>query len=165
MLRPTRSSLVALILALPALVGCGLSPVGTTIPYDPSDGVSASVGQVQVRNLLIVGSTADQPGVASGVLLNDGAEPVTVTLSTATSPPVPVYVPAGGSVQLGVAGPAATPAPGTAGTAVVQFAALGQPAGAVVPVTLSSPSGGTTTVQVPVLAATLEYATITPTAG
>ncbi len=161
MLRPTRAGLAALALAAPALAGCSFASAQTSRPYDPSDGVSASVGSVQVRNLLIVGSTAQAPGVVSGVLLNEGAQPVTLTLAAGTGAPVPVDLPAGTSVQLGVATTTA-PVAGTPGAAVVQFAALGQPAGAVVPVTLSSAAGGTTTVQVPILAATLEYATITP---
>ncbi len=171
MLRPTRARPAVLVLAAPALVavlaGCGLSPAQTTIAYDPGDGVSASVGDVQVRNLLVVGSTAQAPGIVSGVLLNGGTSPVTVTVASGTSAPVPVDVPASSSVQLGATGadPAATPAPGTPGSAVVQLSAVGAPAGAVIPVTLTSAGGGTTTVQVPVLAAMNEYATLTPSAA
>ena len=171
MLRPTRARSAALVLAAPVLVGvlagCGLSPVQTSVAYDPSDGVSASVGDVQVRNLLVVGTTAEAPGVVSGVLLNDGTAAVTVTVASGTSAPVPVDVPAGGSVQLGESGPdpASTPVPGAPGRAAVQLSPVGQPAGGVVPVTLTSASGGTTTVQVPVLPATNEYATLTPSAA
>ena len=170
MLRPTRLP-AALMLAAAALVGllagCGLSPIQTTIAYDPSDGVSASVGEVQVRNLLVVGSTADAPGIVSGVLLNSGTAAVTVTLASGTSTPVPVAVPAGGSVQLGATGadPTATTAPGTPGSAVVQLSAVGAPAGAVIAVTLTSAGGGTTTVQVPVVPPTNEYASLTPPAA
>ncbi|MEO7745441.1 MAG: hypothetical protein ABIV05_04365, partial [Actinomycetota bacterium] len=148
------------------LTGCGLSPAQTTIAYDPADGVSARVGDVQVRNLLVVGTTAEAPGVVSGVLLNGGTDAVTVTVASGASAPVPVDIPGSSSVQLGVAGtdPTSTPVPGTQGNAVVQLSAVGEPAGAVVPVTLTSAGGGTTTVQVPVVPATNEYATITPTA-
>ena len=171
MLRPTRARPAALVLAAPAMVGllagCGLSPAQTTIAYDPSDGVSASVGDVQVRNLLVVGSTAEAPGVVSGVLLNSSAAAVTVTVASGASTPVPVDVPAGGSVQLGATGPdpTATPMPGAPGSAAVQLSAVGQPAGGVVPVTLTSAGGGTTTVQAPVVPPTNEYATLTPTAA
>lgn len=170
-LRPARR-LAALALAgvLPVLTACGTSPVGTTKQYDPSDGVSASVGSIQARNLLVVGSAANQPGVLSGVLLNSGGTAVTVSLAAGAAgsgQPVTVEVPAGGSVLMGAATaqPSATPGPGTPGAAVVQFASLPVPAGAVVPLSLSSKEGGTTTVTVPVLPATLEYATITPTPG
>ncbi len=165
MSRPARRTLAVLgLAALPVLTGCGLSPTGTNQPYDPSDGVSASVGSVQVRNLLVVGSQADQPGVVSGVLLNDGAQAVTVQVSSGSTAPVAVQVPAGGSVQLGA--PGATAASSVAPqVAVVQLPTLGQPAGAVVALNLSSTSGGTTTVNVPVVAAALEYASITPSAA
>lgn len=172
MLRPTRARPAALALAAPVLVtglaglltGCGLSPAQTTIAYDPADGVSARVGDVQVRNLLVVGTTAEAPGVVSGVLLNGGADAVTVTVASGASAPVPVDIPGSSSVQLGVAGtdPTSTPVPGTQGSAFVQLSAVGEPAGAVVAVTLTSAGGGTTTVQVPVVLATNEYATITP---
>lgn len=164
MKRPTRARLV-LAVAAPLLAGCGLSPAGTTVPYDPSDGVSASLGSVQVRNLLVVGSDAEQPGVVSGVLLNSSTEPVTVTFATEGGEPIPVEVPGDGSVQLGATAGDPTSSPGTkaASAAVVQFASMPKPAGAVVPITMSSPDGGTTVIQTPVLAATLEYASITPT--
>ena len=171
MLRPTRRRPAALMLAAAALVGmlagCGLSPIQTTIAYDPSDGVSARVGDVQVRNLLVVGTTADAPGIISGVLLNGGTAAVTVTLASGTSAPVPVDVPAGGSVQLGATGadPAATTAPGTPGRAVARLSAVGAPAGAVIAVTLTSAGGGTTTVQVPVVPPTNQYASLTPSAA
>lgn len=164
MKRHTRA-LTTLVMAggLLALTGCGPSPAGTTTPYDPSDGVSASVGSIQARNLLIVGSDADQPGVVSGVLINDAQTPVTVNIATSDAAQVPVDVPAGGSVLLG--SQSATAGSGEATTAVVQFASLSQPAGAVVPLSLSTTAGGTTTVQVPVLPPTLEYASITPTSA
>ena len=171
MLRPTRRRPAALMLAAAALVGvlagCGLSPIQTTIAYDPSDGVSARVGDVQVRNLLVVGTTADAPGIISGVLLNGGTAAVTVTLASGTSAPVPVDVPAGGSVQLGATGadPAATTAPGTPGRAIAQLSVVGAPAGAVIAVTLTSAGGGTTTVQVPVVPPTNQYASLTPSAA
>jgi hypothetical protein len=166
-LRPTRTGLAALALAAPVLAGCGLSPAQTTVPYQPSDGVSAQVGDVQVRNLLVVGSTADAPGVLSGVLVNGGTEQATVTLAAEGGQPVPVDVPPGQSVQLGVQNPSAPmlPSPQSTTTTYAQLSPVGQPAGAVVPITLSSAAGGSTTVKVPVLAATNEYATLTPTSA
>lgn len=167
MKRPTPRRLAGLMMAgsLPLLAGCGTSPSGTSTPYDPSDGVSASVGVVDVRNLLVVGSAANAPGVVSAVLLNDSAKPVTVTVGTPEGATSEVEVPAQGSVLLGsqTGAPSASPGIGTARSAVVQFAALPQPPGATMAVTLSTPDGGTTTVTVPIMAAQLEYASITPT--
>ena len=166
MKRPTRRGLptLALAAALPILAGCGPSNVGTSTPYDPSDGVSTSVGAILARNLVLVGSVAGQPGLVSGVLLNESAAAITVSLASGQAQAVSVDVPAGGSVLLGASpsDPAATPVAGAAINAVVQFDALAKPAGAVVPLSLSTPGGGTTTVQVPVLPATFEYAGITP---
>ena len=166
MKRPTRSGLAALVpLAVAgALAACSGPPVGTDAPYDPSDGVSASVGEISARNLLVVGSDAGAPGLVSGVLLNASDAVITVSLSSGAAAAVTVQVPAQGSVLLGAATgePGASP-PGATTGAVVQFDALPQPAGAVLPLNLSTPGGGTTTVQVPVLPATREYASITPT--
>lgn len=164
---PTRRGLtrLALVVTVPVLAGCGLSPAGTTRPYDPSDGVSARVGTVDVRNLLVVGSAANAPAVVSGALLNEATEPVTVTVGLPGTEGTPVEVPAQGSALLGsqTGQPSASPGLREAVAAIVQIASLPQPPGATVTVTLSTPDGGTTSVTVPVLAATLEYATITPT--
>ena len=166
MRRPTRRGLATLATAgfLPVLASCSGAPVGTMTPYNPSDGVSASVGAISARNLLVVGSAVGQPGLVSGVLLNDSAAAITVSLASGQSPAVSVDVPAGGSVLLGAAPsePVSTPVLGVATATVVQFDALTRPAGAVLPLSLSTAGGGTTTVQVPVLPATLEYASITP---
>ena len=165
MKRPTRSGLAVLVplTVAGALVACSGPPVGTDAPYDPSDGVSASVGEISARNLLLVGSDVGAPGLVSGVLLNAGDAAITVSLSSGEAPAVTVQVPAQGSVLLGAAtGEPAASTPGTAASAVVQFDALPRPAGAVLPLNLSTPGGGTTTVQVPVLPATREYASITP---
>jgi hypothetical protein len=161
--------LAGLVLAgsLPLLAGCGTSPSGTSTPYDPSDGVSAAIGTVEVRNLLVVGTAANAPGVVSAALLNEAAEPVTVTVGTPEGASSEVEVPAQGSVLLGsqTGEPSASPGVGVARNAVVQFASLPKPPGATMQVTLSSPQGGTTTVTVPIMATQLEYATITPTSA
>ncbi len=169
MKRPTRRVLtrLALVVAVPVLAGCGLSPSGTAQPYDPSDGISSRVGTVDVRNLLVVGSAADAPGVVSGALLNEATEPVTVTVGLEGAAGTQVEVPAQGSVLLGsqTGEPSASPGLREAVAAIVQIESLPQPPGASVTVTLSTPDGGSTNVLVPVLAATLEYASITPTGG
>ena len=165
MKRLPRRALAALVpLAVAgALTSCSGPPAGTDAPYDPSDGVSASVGEIAARNLLMVGSDVGAPGLVSGVLLNTSDAAITVSLSSGEVPAVTVQVPAQGSVLLGApTGDPAASSPGTGASAVVQFDALPQPAGAVLPLNLSTPGGGTTTVQVPVLPATREYANITP---
>ena len=81
------------------------SPVTTDMIYDPADGVSVDVGDVAVRDLLIVSEGDGAPGVVSGLVVNNSAEPADVTLvisadgqATPLSPTV--SVPAGQSVRL-----------------------------------------------------------------
>lgn len=81
------------------------SPVTTDILYDPADGVSVDVGDVAVRDLLIVSEGDGAPGVVSGLVVNNAAEPTEVTLvisadgqATPLSPTVSVA--AGEAVRL-----------------------------------------------------------------
>jgi len=71
------------VLALVALGACSTqSPLQTTVPYQPADGVAASNGAVQARDLLVVSSRKDGPGLLSGSVINTGSEPVTVSFLT-----------------------------------------------------------------------------------
>lgn len=134
--------------------GCGLlSPTTTNLNYEPGNGVSAVVGDVLARDLLVVG-TKGSPGLLSGALVNNGTSAQQVTITSPGQPqPVQVQVPAGGLVTLGGPGSGAS----------VVLGNLTKPDGALMEVILSSPSGGQTKVTVPILAPTLEYATVTPT--
>jgi hypothetical protein len=62
------------------LAGCNFfTPQSTLVPYDPSDGVSAQVGDVHVLNALIV----SEDGVDGNLLfsaLNSGSDDVDLTL-------------------------------------------------------------------------------------
>lgn len=169
MKRPTRRGLtrLALVVAAPVLAGCGMSSSGTARPYDPSDGVSSRVGTVDVRNLLVVSSATGAPGVVSGALLNEATDAVTVTVGLQGQTGTSVEVPAQGSVLLGsqTGEPSASPGLRESDAAVIQLASMPEPPGATVTMTLSTPDGGAVTVLVPVLANTLEYASITPTGG
>lgn len=54
-------------LVLGGLTGCAfITPQATTVHYDPSDGIGATVGDLQVRNALIL--TAD--GTTGSLLIN-----------------------------------------------------------------------------------------------
>lgn len=58
----TKSVIAAAIAASFALSGCSLAaPVATTKTYDPSDGQGINVGNVKVRNMLIVAEKAGAP--------------------------------------------------------------------------------------------------------
>jgi hypothetical protein len=49
------SSIAAAVVTVLALTGCGFSvPVATMKPYDPSDGVGADIGDLALRNILLI---------------------------------------------------------------------------------------------------------------
>ena len=69
--------------AVLALSGCQLeSPIQTNVPYQPADGVAVDLGDVQVRDLVIVTDAKGGVGTLSGLVVNKSAEPVTVTFAT-----------------------------------------------------------------------------------
>jgi hypothetical protein len=147
----------AVVTAGALLAGGGCSMLsGTQVlkPAQLSDGVSATVGQVQAHALVVVGDKG-KPGVLVGALTNDATQPVTVTVAAqGSTTPTQVTVPAGSSVQLGTAG------------ATVVVPSLAQPAGSMTGVQLSSPAGGQVQLQVPVLPTSYPYyATVTPPAS
>lgn len=158
MKRTSRRALIALATVglLSLTSGCALwSNVTTQRPAVLSDGVSASVGDVGVRNLLVIGDEGKE-GVVSGALVNLGTRQATVTVTTeGAAQPVQVPVPVGGLVTLGGEGTDAT----------VVVGELKVPAGALMAVQLSSPAGGQVSVRVPVLPSSSYYATVTPPAN
>lgn len=158
MMRPSRKGARALALAaaLAALSACStLSDTTTELDYEPADGVAAQVGDVLARNLVVVGDKGSE-GLVSGALVNTGASDQTVTIETKGSPqPVQISLSPGQLITLGS---------GTDQRSVV-VGSLTQAPGTMVKVTLSSPTGGEVTANVPVLAPRYEYATVTPTAN
>ena len=137
--------------------GCSMFS-GTQVlePAQLSDGVSTDLGEVHAGALVVVGDKG-QPGVLTGALTNDGAQPVTVTIGAeGLTTPTQVQVPAGSLVRLGAQG----------ADGVVVIPSLAVPAGAMTNVQLSSPAAGQVQVQVPVLSTDLPYyATVTPPSG
>lgn len=151
-----RRSLVPVVVALALLLaGCSTTNTMTTRnPYEPSDGVRAELDQVTVGNLLILAAAEGAPGTVIGYVSNTGTDAVRVTIGVAdASEGRPVRVRAGETVLLG-----------PDGDDTVDVESVPVPPGGVVDVTVSSGQGGTTTVPVPVLDATLpEYADLVPT--
>jgi hypothetical protein len=151
-----RVSALAAGIALAAVTaGCQVnSPVQTDVPYVPADGMPADIGQLAVRDLLLVG---DGSGVAvvSGSAINLGSQPMTVqftagdaTQGASTSGAAQVQLSPRQQLDLASKG--------------LELSGVSGKPGTLVPVTITSSTGGTTMVQVPVMPPAGEYATLTP---
>ncbi len=158
MIRPSRKGVraLALVAAVAALPACGyFSDTTTELDYNAADGVTARVGDVVARNLVVVGDKGSE-GLVSGALVNNGSSDATVTIETTGQPqPVQLTVSPGQLITLG-SGP---------DQRSVVVGNLSQPAGSLLKVTLSSPAGGEVVTSVPVVAPRFEYSTVTPTAN
>lgn len=138
-----------------ALSGCqAFSPIQTDVAYQPADGVAVDLGDVQIRDLLIVSAAKGEIGTLSGLVINKGNAPVTVTFTT--GPGVgglaKAFAPAGGQTRLS----------GVEGAKPVTLPRIPAAPGDVIKVVVSTPDAGAPAVSVPVLPPTGYYATITP---
>jgi hypothetical protein len=151
-----RVSALAAGVALAAVTaGCQVnSPQQTQVAYVPADGVPADVGQLAVRNLVLVGQ-GDGPAVVTGSAINLGTDPMTVKFQ-----PQPAQgaatAPSGSEVSLG---PREQVDLATKG---LEISGVTAKPGTLIPVTITSSTGGTTVAQVPVLPPNLYYSTVTP---
>lgn len=147
----------AAVAAVPAVVAltsaCQVfSPVQTNVPYAPADGVPATVGLLQVSNLLLVSNGTGEAAV-SGALYNSGNEPAVVQLAA--------------QQQGGTPGPAAQVEVGPGQQLIlsdkgVRLTGVTAKPGTMVPMTVQSSVGGATVVNVPVLPPERYYATLLP---
>ncbi|RYV51225.1 hypothetical protein [Pengzhenrongella frigida] len=144
------------IVALLPLTVAACSPIVTTKPYSPSDGIRVELGSsLSAANLLIISAAEGEPGVLIGGLTNSTDKATTVTLSPQGASEATVRVPAGATVLLG--GGDDPP---------LELDTVDVAPGQVLPVTLSTPDGGSEAVSIPVLDGTLpQYADLVPTAG
>lgn len=129
-----------------ALSGCSVnSPTTTTLSYAPADGVQVDGDQIEVRDLLVVSHGDGAPAVISGTVINQTAEPLTVSLTAdGTSVTPEVEVAANDSARLD-----GTAADGTEGEPLT-LPALETPAGRTVEIRLSA-GGETLSASAPVL--------------
>jgi hypothetical protein len=155
-----KSAAAAPLLALTALAGAltlsgcqVMSPIQTSVTYQPSDGVAVDLGDVQIRDLVVVSSAKGEVGTLSGMVVNNGARPVTITFAAgATGGSVSAVAPAGAQTRLS----------GVAGTEPITLPSIPAAPGGSVKVTVSTPADGGSEVSVPVLLPDGYYATITP---
>lgn len=149
----THPMMVALAaLAIAGTVAC--SPIQTAEPYNASDGVRVQLGSsLTAENLLIISAAAGEPGALIGGLTNRSGDDVRVTLAATGTDDVTVQVKAGVTVLLG-----------SEDDAPLVLGSVGVAPGAVLPMTISTPAGGSQQVSVPVLDGSLsEYADLVPT--
>jgi len=168
---PVRAAVVAAGLATSLVVaGCSATnPIQTEDQYDPSDGVSITLGDVRALNLLVVTAGEGEPGVLHGALTNQGDDDasVTVTFQTSgddataapTADPTTVAVPAGATVLLS----GADGAQDGDRTVAVDITSTPAAPGDVTTIGLTSDLAGSEQLQVPVLDGTLpQYEALLP---
>ena len=130
------------------------SPAQTQEPYLPADGIPASIGAVQARDLLVVAQSKGATGVLSGSIINTGAQPVSVTFLTVADSQGSAT--GGTTIQL-----AAGQQQRITG---VQFPNLQASPGALTGIVLKT-TAGLKNVDVPVLLPDGPYSSLTATAG
>ena len=146
------------------LSGCVLtSPTVAGTPYPASDGSEATItdpatnSTIKLNNFLVVASAKGQPASLVGAIVNEGSDNVTVQLSVTDQ---------GATSSLGDASVAAAPGKiaqvGPTGSALT-ISSVPQPPGSVLTLVARTTGGGSVHFTVPVLAATGDYATLTPT--
>lgn len=128
------------------------SEIQTEKDYDPGDGVSVRVGEVQLRNVLVVSDKQGGSGTLAAWARNESDQPVTVTLAVGEGQKAELQLPARGAATLGQGGKPAT----------VQSVPVAP--GMLTEVTVSTPGGGSVVTRVPVMASQADspYATMGP---
>lgn len=143
---------VAAIGAAVALSACQTqSPIQTDVTYNPADGVPVDLGAVQLRDLVVISSGKDKPGVVSAAVSNSGSSPVRIAFALPNGAPVYAEVPGGSEQRL-------------SGSKQVQLPSVPVAPGDVVKLSVQAPSAPADVVDVPVLPPVDHYATMAPTA-
>jgi hypothetical protein len=145
-------ALATSVAAAAVLSGCQvMSPIQTTVPYQPANGVPVDLGAVQIRDLVVVSRAKGEVGTLSGMVVNTSAQPVIIRFAAGAASNA-TTVPADSQTRLS----------GVAGTEPVTLPSIDAAPGGVVKVTVSTPAGGASDVSVPVLLPDGIYTTITP---
>ncbi|MDF8265541.1 hypothetical protein [Luteipulveratus flavus] len=167
MMRPALSPLRARTLAGVGALGAAvllsscqsLSEQTTDLKYDAGDGVSATVGALQLSNVLLVTTGKGKPGEMHGMVTNNGSTAAQLQVTPAGSTPATISVPPLTAVRLDgqASGDAA------AGGSGVKVPSVSADPGRMVQVTFSTGRSGSSAVQVPVLLDQYPYGTATLT--
>jgi hypothetical protein len=174
--RLVRRSALAVVTSAAVLgvAGCSVfSPPTVLKPYAPSDGSQTALEGVEIRNVLMVSSGVDEPGVLSAVLVNSGTEAANVSVSVdvdAGSPTTQSYfIPQNASLHIGDPGAVADNVSSTDDdtgddeeVAWLQVPQVPVIPGQTVPVTFTI-NGQNASVNAQVLRPCFDYATVTPT--
>lgn len=134
-----------------ALSGCGgfgsFTGAKTVEPYQPADGVAASLGTVLLRDVAVVTDAKGSAGVLIGSAINRGTAAASVAARV--------------DGDAGTASSISVPAGGAAPLSAITVAAVPSPPGAWVDLVVTTPAGDTL-VSVPVLSRVGAYSTLTP---
>ncbi|WP_425862592.1 hypothetical protein [Arthrobacter sp. TWP1-1] len=154
--RAQRLSLIAAIgIGAMAFTGCSaINEQSTTRVYSASDGVRLDLGQLELRNVLIVSEAADGPGRVAGTFYNQSESDITLTISGAQGSQTEITVKPGVPTVLN-----------SASDSAILSTVAGAP-GMVETIELRTSGGATETasLQVPVMDGTLkEYKNLIPT--
>lgn len=164
--RPGRPAVVTVAAAVGSallLGGCSFTSRDVVLePYAPADGVQTELGDVLVRNVLVVSEGAGSEGLLVAALANRGDEVATVVVEVGGQVAGEVEVPVNGTLQLG---PTSTTGGTGAGAREVGTVVVDQveaAAGDVVEVRFSDATTGTVSLQAPVLLPSGYYEGFTP---
>ncbi|MFJ5957668.1 hypothetical protein ACIQC5_17140 [Paenarthrobacter sp. NPDC092416] len=134
-----------------SVTGCGfVNAQQTSHQYSASDGIKADLGQLQLRNILIVASGENQPGRVIGAVFNKSSSDATLTISGSNGAQTEIPVKANSETYLNDDADAAV------------LSSAGTIPGGLTPVTIRSGSDSAK-INVPVVDGTLpEYAKYLP---
>lgn len=154
--RAQRLSLIAAIgIGAMAFTGCSaINQQSTTMQVTLSDGVNLNMGQLEMRNVLIISEAAGAPGNIVGTFYNSSDSDITLTLNGSQGAQADVTVAPGTPTVLSV------------DSARVELDPVSEAPGAVEKLKLSTSAGESKELTVPVLDGTLaEYKQMVPTAA
>lgn len=139
----------AVLVGLGALSVAACAPIMTDVQYAPSDGTRVVLGdELTVENLLVLTTAEGEPALVVGAVTNRNGERSDVTFAFGDTGTITTSVQVGPNETVYL-----DPAQPDGETMVLD--ASPEPPGASLPVTVSTPVSGSTTVQVTVLDGTL----------